>query len=220
MAPPPAPGEGGGGGWMTPLLLRVPRGLAAVVIVGVLALIAVAYWVGHSRGESKIRKEAEQLSAQQSQFAEDVARAQNSGTAAPPRTQTPTPPNNNRTALTPPPNPTAGGAGPKSVLTPGKRQVGLHYFLLMTTDRKGSDEFVQFLKDNQVEAGAFLSNNGRFYEVYALRGFPKDLLASKEREDYEAELKRVGRRWKALKRGNTDLSDMAPRQYRGETKPQ
>ncbi|MEO0477147.1 MAG: hypothetical protein AAF085_14435, partial [Planctomycetota bacterium] len=45
-------------GSASPLVLRVPRGVAILSVVGLLLLIVVAYWVGSMRGAASAKPEA------------------------------------------------------------------------------------------------------------------------------------------------------------------
>lgn len=217
----PSPVQDWVAGAKRPVVIRIPRAgilLAALVLV---VLLFAAYWVGRDRGLKQADDHAQDQN--QNQQNERNAALQNLGAqarspAGKPAARPLTGSGKTSSGKTPPgPAPTPGSG----TATPSRPQNGLYYFVLATTNQQGAEKLVQFLRDNQVDAAAVSRNNGRSFQVMALRGFTRDEVKALAYRDYEKQLHAVGRRWANASRGNKDLSDMyiPAEPYQGEPTP-
>lgn len=196
-----------------PVVVRVPRGFAVLICVGVLGLIVLSYWVGYSRGRS----------AAEAELAEEVAELERAVGRAPRLA-------GGRLDLAVPDLATrgagdeafsgrsggigragdAGGSG-ASVLRPG-----LNYLVLARYPRKEAERLSAFLSSRGVETAVVPTDNGEFFHVVGLRGFTTEEYRSGEQAAYERMMKQLGRDWKAFNAGRGhNLSDMYWKLYTG-----
>jgi len=177
-----------------PIVLRLPRGLAILISIMLLALLLLSYWVGHQRGTdaAEIARRTEQA-AEQAVFhrtaADDSAVAVRKTNVA-----------------------VGSGAGDLGnsetimieIHEPGSdpRQKGLNYFVLAHDTRPGAVALLAFLWRHGVDAAAFRKDNSGFYSVVALDyGFSRSELLGEVRQEYEQKLDRLGLEWEASQRG-------------------
>jgi hypothetical protein len=205
-APPPPPSAASVREWVAgakrPLVLRIPRGAIALAALGLVVLLFAAYWVGRQRGIAASAINDQSLAQNQRQ--ERRTALENLQSQGPP------------SAVNPLTSPTGRPSAPRGVSpaadpapgTPGGPRSGLYYFVLATTNHDGAENLVAFLKENGVDAAAVSRNNGRSFQVMALRGFTREEIKALAYRDYEKQLHAVGRRWAALSKSNKDLGDM------------
>lgn len=167
-----------------PLVLRVPRGLAISVVLGVLGLLVVAYWVGVERGEAKARHA---LTAPQEPAPSRFDRVPAVTDDAP-----------GGEAQRPPLDAAAAG---------DPREPGLNYLVLATWNRRDARRLASFLAAQGVATVLEPWNNDRFRVVAVNRGFPPD--AIDERRAYRNRMLEIGKAWKRHNNGRgTALEDM------------
>ncbi|MCC7191729.1 MAG: hypothetical protein IT444_03010 [Phycisphaeraceae bacterium] len=202
-----------------PVVIRIPRAGILLAALALIVILFAAYWVGWLRRDSQLNRQAQV--AVQNQANERTAALQNLGNqpGTPRSTAKPLTGSTNTTAGKVPVN--AGASSGTGTATPSQPQNGLYYFVLATTNQPGAEKLVRFLIDNGVDAAAVSRNNGRSFQVLALRGFTRDEVKALAYRDYEKQLHAVGRRWANASRGNKDLSDMyiPADPYQGEPTP-
>lgn len=177
------------GDWLAggePVVLRLPKGVALLIAVGVLLLILVAYWVGHARGgaaaDSRHRQQIESMQTT--------------------RASGPIPLLDEGRSKQPPPNDAQPAGSPRDPRLPG-----LNYLLLAWYPEQEARRLASFLSERGVETFITTSNNARLFYVIGAQGFEQP--RSGPGKTYEDQLRRLGREWKAHN-GNRgeDLSTM------------
>lgn len=183
-----------------PVVLRVPRGLAVLIVAVAVGIVVLAYWVGNQRGIAAGKAIVE-------------ARLEGQTNLLRPRLAPDVPGGDG--ALDTPPQTT------QTDLNQDPREAGLNYFVLVSYPRNavGRDEalkLVGFLRQYGVEAAAVIGDNARFLSVVALRGFAPEELGAPAVGTYRQKLLSIGRDWKTAHdgRGN-DLSDLYLDKYEG-----
>ncbi len=186
--------------WNEPVVLRTPKGVAALVLAGVLGLLVLAYWVGHSRGDAAAAERIAQELADRAGLSHPRLPPRGGGAAS----------SGEASGDTASPS-TGGGEAPAT------RRAGLNYFVLAHNPPEQAEALVRFLATYGVEAAVIPGHNTGLAKVVALRGFSRDQLVSDGRREYEARLRRIGREWKAAN-GNKgkDLSDLYLELYKGD----
>lgn len=168
-----------------PMVVRLPSGLAVVLIGAFLSVIVLAYWVGQTRGHRQAEK---QLQADHTASQGASATIANGQSAALPFL-------NNRVSE-------AGLVRSRSESArSGEREVGLNYFILAHYPEADARRLVEFLRETGVEVAAYRAHNKRFFQVVALHGFAKDDLYSQQRKAFEEQLRQLGRAWKEQRQG-------------------
>lgn len=172
------------------LVVRIPRGYVWLFATGLLAIVVLAYWIGSSRGYRLAKREISSLEHWMTDHPSDTPLV---------------------TGTTP------GGA--MVTYAPGPsghtelRQPGLHYFVLADYPKTEARRLVQFLRENRVDSAAYGAHNGGLMRVVALRGLNADQLTNEARRQFEQQLRTLGRRWKDLHRGASDLADLQLQRY-------
>jgi len=188
--------------WQEPVILRVPRGLALLILLGVLGLIVLAYAVGHSRGDAAGVARLEQQWKDESAW---------SRPRLPPRVA------GGATSASSSDAPKALGEGVGVAPKDDFRTPGQNYFVLAHYPDQRAQALAAFLETYGVEIALVSGHNTRLAKVVALRGFSREALTSEERRDYESRLRRLGREWKAANDGKgKDLSDLYLERYEGD----
>lgn len=186
-----------------PVVLRLPRGFAALLAVAVLGLVLLAYWVGHSRGGAATRAEIEQAQAD--------ARIGRGIPDAPLRI-----PVIGGATTEPDGVTTGGGTGPAQPAAAGRRVSGLNYLVLASYPPAEAERLASFLRERGVEIGVVPSDTARLAQVVALRGFTSEQYRAGEHRDHEERLRRFGREWQAANGGKGDsLGSMFWERYAG-----
>lgn len=175
-----------------PLVLRVPRGLAISVVLGVLALLVVAYWVGFERGESAATPlyETQDRSGRiPAVIRRDTGEDGNRGDtgSATDNADDGSPANDN------------GAVDPR---TPG-----LNYMVMARRNRRDAQRLAQFVMDQGVETILVPLGDEMFLIVATERGF--ESVRSEEARAYRNRLREIGRAWKRHNEGRgSALEDM------------
>ncbi|XAL99253.1 hypothetical protein OT109_16935 [Phycisphaeraceae bacterium D3-23] len=209
--PAPPVGAGPSPWWVgatVPIVLRVPRGLAALSILGLLLLVILSYWVGSARGRSAAQQQIADANPDASALAGprgvghvSISREQDAGEG---------------------PGDASAGDGadsePQVVQTTfdERRERGLNYFRLVKTSREEGEQIAVFMAQAQIDIQLVLVENDRSCIVYAVeRGFRGDELNSDARRQHESHLRALGNQWKQLGSGHSNFGTMIPERYSG-----
>ncbi len=196
-----------------PLLLRVPRANAVVLLALLAGVVALAYWVGQQRGQDSAKQEITQAQQQHRQLSRRFEQA-------PPATDEVVvnpveikqlPQSGTLATLPEPVIEKASKATEPRRAAGDRREVGLNYYIVARFPPAAAEQARQFLAGQGVETFVRPEDNGRFCEVIALRGFERIDSTAKA---YESQLDRLGRLWKK-RDGVTDDFDPYPRKYKG-----
>lgn len=173
-----------------PLTLRVPRGMAVAMLAGLLGLLILAYWVGHSRGgsaaENRVRAEYEPA------LVDD-------GRAPPQR-----PGGQINTTRT------GSGTATASTEQADPRVKGSNYLILALYPQEEARRLQAFLAERQVDVLVGPRNNKGLCQVIALTGFTREQVRDTDAaERFLTKMRALGRDWKATNdnRGD-DLASM------------
>jgi hypothetical protein len=185
----PAPTPGRAPWWVgssAPLVLRIPRGLALLAVVGVLGVIVLAYLVGSARGAASAEPNPEDRSLGERSGPDGYFVTSEDGYEG------------------------SEVDVPKDPLTAERREPGLNYMRLIQDDEAYCRELAEFFGKREVALQLVLVNNGRSCIAYAVkRGYRGDELDSESCKRYRQQLLSIGQQWK-IHNGNrgTDLSTM------------
>jgi len=195
--------------WAVPIALRVPRGLAAAVGVGLLLLMVLAYWVGSARGRGAAEAAFE-------------ARLETGVGVPGPRGMGGITISTPETASEPVGDGGGDGAGdpaegPRVEPTyDDPRERGLNYFRLVATSPEEGREIAQFMAQARIDTHLYLVDNSGLCIVYAVeRGFRSDELNSDARRQHESHLRALGNQWRELGSGHSNFATMIPERYDG-----
>ena len=197
--------------WLrSPVPFRLPRGTLLLLGVCTVALVVLAYVVGHTAGAH-----AEQKKLQDS-GREHLAGLRggpvNKGLIpgyVPTTGDTGIDAVDDGTTTIKPPNTKAGGR------PDDPRQSGRNYYRLMVVPagfRKEGERARQFLADNGIDSTLVSINNGRSFKLVVLQGFERPLSDPQARE-LKRTLHRLGRQWKSQHKGARDWSDLFAEKY-------
>lgn len=182
--------SGAGPWWVgssSPLVLRVPRGLALLAIGGLIVLVVVAYWVGTVRGAAGVERiESDALAIDRPGPAGwfEADDAVYDGPIVLP---------------------------PDEVLFKDVREPGLWYLRLMSTSSPDdARKLAEFMQARGVAMQLVMSNNGRSCVAYAIdRGYRTDEKDGPAAQYYLSRMRQLGRLWKQENGGRgDDLSSM------------
>lgn len=177
-------------GSASPLVLRVPRGVAILSVAGLLLLIVIAYGVGSIRGAAGAQPESIEPGMGD--------RAVPNGFFV---------------------SPDDDYAGPEvdvpeDALTTEQREPGLNYMQLITSTREDCEKLARFFGARGVAIQLVPVHNKGLWVAYAVkRGYRADEMGSESQQRYEQMLKSLGRQYKQS--GGTDLSTMIFNRYDG-----
>ena len=176
-------------GSSAPIVLRIPRGLAACAVAGVLMLIVLAYLVGTSRGKAAGLAQAQAEQAAATPF----GGPRGVGSISKTDEQTDS----------------AGPGQEVQIHTGERREPGFNYFRLVETDVGEGEGIAEFMARGGFDIQLVMLDNQRSCIVYAVdMGFRADELDSDTCKAYEAQLREWGRQWRRQTSGNTDFSQM------------
>lgn len=180
-------------GSASPLVLRVPRGVAILGVVGLLLLIVIAYGVGVIRGAAWAQPEAA-----------DPGMGDRAG------------PNG---FFMSPDDDYAGPevSVPEEDLTVERREPGLNYMQLITSTREDCEALARFFGARGVAIQLVPVHNKGLWVAFAVkRGYRSDEMGGESQMRYEQMLRSLGRQWKQSNSGRgTDLSTMIFNRYDG-----
>ena len=189
------PGPPGRAPWWvgsaSPLVLRVPRGVAILSIVGLLLLIVVSYAVGSIRGAASARPEAIDAGMGERAGPDGFFVTPDDGYSGP------------------------EVEVPEDALAVERREPGLNYMQLITSTREDCENVARFFGARGVAIQLVPVHNRGLWVAYAVkRGYRADELGSESQQRYEDLLKSLGRDYKR-NNGGTDLSTMIFKRYDG-----
>ncbi|MFK7789371.1 MAG: hypothetical protein AB8C95_07790 [Phycisphaeraceae bacterium] len=173
-------------GSASPLVLRVPRGVAILSVVGLLLVIVVAYWVGSMLGAAGAQPEVVEGGLGQRLGPEGYFIS-----------------------------PDDDYEGPKvdvpdTALEVERREPGLNYMQLITSTKEDCERLARFFGARGVAIQLVPVHNKELWVAYAIkRGYRSDEMGSEHQQRYEQMLRSLGRQWKQNNGGRgTDLSTM------------
>lgn len=206
--------------WLSPgRVLRLPVGYVLLAVAIAAGLVVTAYVMGYRKANLVVRAEYEQNVLNNAQGIEpiqandplldplDEGLFQNGdfggGSTAdtgfapvmPPRTITENPPI------------TTDSMGE---IFSDPRVSGLNYYVLMATNREGSERVVRFCRENGLETYAVRRNNAQTYTVIAFPGYASNERSDQRVRTLESLIHRVGELWKQDRGGTTDFRDAYP----------
>ncbi len=214
-APPPETIEHGVGtaGWWAswwgqtqhPVVLRLPKGQAALLGLVFFLMILLAYWVGVMRGYRSGQREPSLQSVIATEALPDTR------SSSPPVAL----PDDPATRDRPTRAAHLGDFSPVARVQSDPRQVGLNYFVLAHYPKEDAHRLVQFLANEGVPAAGFGKHGKNRYQVVALEGFHKDELDSSDYNQYKQKLLRLGHVWHSRGLG-PNFSGIFPALYNGQ----
>lgn len=180
-------------GSASPLVLRVPRGVAILSIAGLLLVIVVAYWVGSMRGAAAAQPEVIGAGLGQRLGPEGFFISPNDDYDGPTIDV------------------------PETALTAEQREPGRNYMQLITSTKADCERLARFFGARGVAIQLVPVNNKELWVAYAVkRGYRSDEMGSESQQRYEQMLRSLGRQWKQNNGGRgTDLSTMIFNRYDG-----
>ncbi len=166
------------------MVLRLPRGYAVVLVLGIFIIFALAYMAGYVRGE---RHGAEEMRQRYSELLESAER--HDDPFATPHVIDP--------------------GGPED-----PRIGGYYYFRLIANhSEEVARSLVAFTRARGVETFATVSNNDRF-NVWAAQPFVRDDRTRGDRDSFRETLHGLGRQWRSEQQQPEDLFNASLIQYR------
>ncbi len=186
-------------GWLMsgpPMVLRVPRGLAMLVVLGVVVILALAFFMGRSQGQRQ--GEQETLATLQASR-QAISRGQPDETGS---VRTGVLPRRGRIYL---PN------------QPDPREAGMNYLILARYPLDEAQRLTEFLADQGLDSVIVPSHTTGLFQVIALHGFTSEQYRAGEYRAFEREIHRIGQRWREINAGRGD--DLRTRTYWARYEP-
>lgn len=179
-----------------PITLRVPRGMVLALMGGLLGLLILSYWVGHSRGGSAAEKRVTEM----------YQPALDGTGRVPPQGRIEA---NSDTSDT--------GQGADSGVSAQRdlRIRGRNYLILALSPQDEAQRLQAFLAERGVDVMVGPRNNKGLCQVIALNGFTREQIRDTDADDrYRTRLQAYGREWKTSNKGKgDDLSSMYYQKY-------
>lgn len=203
-----------------PIVLRVPRGYAALIALLLLGLLVLSYGVGFTRGQKDAKAQSQrEWEQEQRLLSQGELRPVPTlgGPSAPAGSPTGAMGRNPASGF--PINPGSPTAprpvGPAEIrpVDSDPRVAEMNYLVLAEYPLDEARRLQAFLAQQQVETAVISRNNGRFH-VVDLRPFAPGAVGGAEYQQHVNRLKQFGRVWKQSQRGPTDLSDLWPQKHR------
>lgn len=164
-----------------PLTLRVPRGLAAAVVTGVLGLLVLAWWVGYVQGEHAAETRFERgLQGQAARMQQGPPTDAGGAAAGSARGEQ-----------------VSGGAGQSTAATgdgplgQNAREAGLNYDVLLTCDLNRARDLAAFYRSRGVAIHLENLDNNRAQVWVVGQGYRPSALASDNRPKDPSYIERV-----------------------------
>ena len=177
-------------GSASPLVLRVPRGIAILSVAGLLLVIVVAYMVGSIRGAAAAKPDPIEAGLGE--------RTGPNGFFVSPEDDF------DREEV----------EVPEDALLVERREPGLNYMQLITSTREDCEKLARFFGARGVAIQLVPVHNKGLWVAYAVkRGYRSDEMGSESRQRYEDMLRSIGRQYKQS--GGVDLSTMLFNRYDG-----
>lgn len=179
-----------------PIVFRVPKGHAVLLVAGIVGLIVLTYLVGLTRGRKAGIAEQQQ---RQEQIAQQLAVA---GGHLGQQLET--------TASKDPDD-----VGVEKTTNGEWRKAGYNYYIIARYPEDDARRLVRFLRSNALETKIVPVNNEGLCHVVGVRRFHRSELRSEQSKEYKREIIRLGRIWRTRHRGTGDLSDHYAKRYDG-----
>lgn len=176
-----------GGG--APIVLRLPRGMALVLIVAAVGLLVLAYLTGHSRGVSAGETDA------QSRYKALMRGSMRGGAMV----------GGHGAILTPDGDPMMPGRG--RVFLPGDadpRQADLNYPIVARYHLEEAKRLAEFFAERGVDTLVVSAHNTGLFHVIPVMGFTGEDFRNKQHHPLERQLRDLGREWKILNNNRGD----------------
>ncbi len=190
--------------------LRVPVGYMLLAGGAVLGLLVAVYALGYARAErvgiARGSWEALSPSEETRRPGPEVKPSGESRTRAEP---TAPPPGRQGALASPEPHRQSAPAAAQPVFS-DPRKPGLMYFVIAYTNVAGCERLARFCRQEGLEAYVVGEDSDKLRNVIVLPGFDPSARSGREGKDLEARIHEVGRRWKNVERGASDLSDAYP----------
>ncbi len=180
-------------GSASPLVLRVPRGLAVLSVLGLLLVLVVAYWVGSMRGAASAKPEVVEAGLGQRVGPDGFFISPEDDYKGPEVDV------------------------PEDALTVERREPGLNYMQLITSTKADCEKLARFFGARGVAIQLVPVHNKGLWVAFAVkRGYRSDEMGSESQVRYEQMLRSLGRQWKQSNSGRgSDLSTMIFNRYDG-----
>jgi hypothetical protein len=163
-----------------PVVMRIPRGYLVLAAVGVLVLMALAYWVGGVRGYNRVISELQAGDGPGAMVRRGEVSIDDPAHISPAKGQ----------PLRDP------------------RQPGMNYLIVATYPLEEAERLIAFLRDKQVDAIGIPSDTRRtMVRVVILKGFDRSEVRDTPDSPgtrFKDEMRRIGRQWKAHNGGRGD----------------
>lgn len=173
------------------------------LILVLLIIWAIAYSLGHNRGESSALRDFKGSAPITEPLHNDIP--------VNPKLVSPAP----KTSPVSPAAPAVtGSTGPTPGAPSGDPRIAGYNYLTIASrlDKETADRAVSFLSENGVPAFAVAkpgsAANNALYTVYALKGITREMLRARapERTELEEKVARLGKTWQKEHKGQTDFS--------------
>lgn len=180
-------------GSASPLVLRVPRGVAILSVAGLLLVIVVAYWVGSMRGAASVKPEVVEAGLGQRVGPDGFFISPEDDYAGPEVDV------------------------PENALLVERREPGHNYMQLITSTKEDCEKLARFFGARGVAIQLVPVHNKGLWVAFAVkRGYRSDEMGSESQQRYEQMLRSLGRQWKQNNGGRgSDLSTMIFNRYDG-----
>ena len=164
--------------------LRLPFGFVAMILVGGVGLVLVAWWAGRGAGAEEARLDM---------VTESEVRVIADPLAIPPRVE---PKAHSIVNAAPVQSAPAAVSPPPAAVVEGDPRVpGLSYFVLAETRLQGAREIAEFCRQQGLEVAVVLSHNARSAKVIALPGLLSDRMSDPAVQAIDARIAAIGRLW-------------------------
>lgn len=202
----PDDGSGAAGSLISGRVLRVPAGYLFFAVAAVIAIFLIGWALGHRQAAAEHKREMAALAQRGALPSEDPLLA-GGGLTAPlisataPRSAAPAPASRLPRANTGQRPPAAGSPRETATL-----REGLNYLIVARADAENAEKARVFLRERGLNA-VIRKENNRWHLVIINQAFPRGTTDEPEAQTLKSKVQRLGRMWKAERRGYTDFSD-------------